>query len=160
MSLSGPEAGFAIVLVVVIGIPLAAMALGWAGRSAGEHLGEDEFSISYDSESSDSDGGEVPIAPAVRREEIRQMVQARSDRAEARGERPINVEAEVERLLDGESGDPGEDATLREEVRQIVVARNERLARQGKQPLEIEDEVERRLRELESITPPPNGDGS
>ncbi|HMJ94588.1 MAG TPA: hypothetical protein VK486_01975 [Thermoleophilaceae bacterium] len=89
-----------------------------------------------------------PVAAASAeeaQEEIRQMLQAKSDRRTARGEAPIDIEAEMASLASGPSvGDPA----LRDEVRQLVVARNERRARQGKEPLDVEAEVDRQLRDL------------
>ncbi len=82
---------------------------------------------------------------AEAREEIRQMVEAKSARREARGQAPLDVDAEVEALTAPQAP---RDAALREEVRQLVVARNERRMRQGKAPLDVEEEIERQLREL------------
>lgn len=81
------------------------------------------------------------------------MIQARSDRGVAKGRKPLDVDAEVEKLLASESGGPGlgRDRELSEEVRQLVVARNERRQRQGKKPLDVEKEVERQLHELENL---------
>jgi hypothetical protein len=73
------------------------------------------------------------------------MIQARSDRREARGESALDVDAEVAALLRPQGG---EDAELREEVRQLVVARNERRMRRGEEPLDVEAEVDRQLRDL------------
>jgi hypothetical protein len=88
---------------------------------------------------------ERPASAAEAQEEIRQMLQAKSDRREARGEGPIDIEAEMAAL----AGAPGQhDPALREEVRQLVIARNERRLRQGKEPLNVETEVERQLRDL------------
>ena len=91
---------------------------------------------------------ERPVAAASAaeaQEEIRQMLQAKSARREARGEAPIDIDAEIASLTSGPSlGDPA----LREEVRQLVIARNERRLRQGKKPLDVEAEVERQLRGL------------
>jgi hypothetical protein len=94
------------------------------------------------------------LARREREAEIRQLVQARHDRQAARGERPLDVEREVERLLSldperppGEQG-PSDDAALRAEVRQLVIARNERRVRQGKEPLDVEAEINRQLRDL------------
>jgi hypothetical protein len=88
---------------------------------------------------------ERPASAAEAQEEIRQMLQAKSDRREARGEGPIDIEAEMAAL----AGAPGQhDPALREEVRHLVIARNERRLRQGKQPLNVETEVERQLRDL------------
>jgi hypothetical protein len=77
--------------------------------------------------------------------EIRQLLQAKSARREARGEQPLDVEAELAEL---ERTVVPADPALREEVRQLVIARNERLLRQGKEPLDVETEVERQLRDL------------
>jgi hypothetical protein len=90
-------------------------------------------------------------AKAEREREIRQMLRARSDRMERRGEPPLDVDAELARLLaDDASHAPKEhDRGLVEEVRQLVVARNERRARQGLDPLDEEAEVQRTLAELD-----------
>ena len=89
----------------------------------------------------------------MREAEIRQLLEAKAYRQSSRGEAPLDVEAELERLTDrAERPRPrGEDPALREEVRQLVVARNERRLRQGKEPLDVEAEVERQLRELENL---------
>jgi hypothetical protein len=91
---------------------------------------------------------ERPVAAASAaeaQEEIRQMLEAKSARREARGETPIDIDAEIASLTRGPSlGDPA----LRDEVRQLVIARNERRMRQGKEPLDVEDEVDRQLRDL------------
>jgi hypothetical protein len=90
----------------------------------------------------------VPAASAAEaQEEIRQMLEAKSRRREARGEAPLDIEAELTELTSGTPG-PG-DPALREEVRQLVVARNERRLRQGKEPLEVEAEIDRQLRDLQ-----------
>jgi hypothetical protein len=82
---------------------------------------------------------------AEAREEIRQMLEAKSARRAARGESPLDVEAELAALTEGATG---ADPDLREEVRQLVIARNERRIRQGKEPLDVEAEIERQLRTL------------
>jgi hypothetical protein len=91
----------------------------------------------------------APASPAARAEaveEIRQMLEAKSARRVARGEPPLDVDAELAMLV---SSTPSpRDESLREEVRQLVIARNERRARQGKPPLDVEAEVERELRDL------------
>ncbi len=78
-------------------------------------------------------------------EEIRQMLEAKSDRREARGQAPLDIEAEMASLTRPAAP---RDAALRDEVRQLVVARNERRGRQGKPPLDVEEEIERQLRDL------------
>jgi hypothetical protein len=89
---------------------------------------------------------EEPASAAETHEEIRQMLEAKSRRREARGEESLDVEAELAALTSSRpaSGDP----VLREEVRQLVIARNERRLRQGKEPLDVETEVDRQLRDL------------
>jgi hypothetical protein len=98
-----------------------------------------------------------PLARAEREAEIRQLVQARHDREAARGEQPVDVEAEVARLVALDPGsDPAggsdeahrQDAELRIEVRQLVIARNERRAARGEPPLDVDAEVERQMRDL------------
>jgi len=88
-----------------------------------------------------------PAAHAEAREEIRQMLEAKSDRREARGQAPLDIDAEMADLTMGSARAPA-DAALREEVRQLVVAGNERRMRRGEQPLDVEPEVARQLRAL------------
>ncbi len=91
-----------------------------------------------------------PGSAAARREadeEIRQLVEAKSARREARGLAPLDVESEI-RTLSRAPAPRRVDPALREEVRGLVEARNERRARRGKAPLDVEQEIDRRLREL------------
>ena len=84
-------------------------------------------------------------AHAEAQEEIRQMLEAKNARREARGQAPLDIDAEMAALT---APATTRDEGLREEVRQLVVARNERRMRQGKAPLDVEEEVERQLRDL------------
>jgi hypothetical protein len=102
----------------------------------------------------DSDGGgrpsgPAPGSPAARAEaseEIRQLVEAKSARRVARGQAPLDVDAEIAALT--QPAAPVVDESLREEVRQLVVARNERRMARGQEPLDVESEVDRQLRDL------------
>ena len=89
------------------------------------------------------------VDPAIQAAEVRQMLEAKASRLERRGEPPIDVEAETERLLEQADGpaSAGErhDAQLRAEVRQLVVSRNERRMHRGLEPLDVEAETERQL---------------
>jgi hypothetical protein len=77
--------------------------------------------------------------------ELRQLLEAKSARSEARGDGPLDVEAELRRLAPpAASADP----ELRAEVRDLVVAANERRLRNGEPALDVEAEIDRRLREL------------
>jgi len=89
---------------------------------------------------------------AEAQEEIRQMLEAKSERRTARGEEPLDVDAELATLLEPSAET---DPALREEIRQLVVARNERRLRQGKEPLDVEAEIERQLRSIGGDSPPP-----
>lgn len=77
--------------------------------------------------------------------ELRQLLEAKSYLREARGEPPLDIEAELRAL---KAPRPAADPDLVAEVRQLVVASNERRARRGLPPLDVEAEVARRLREL------------
>jgi hypothetical protein len=103
---------------------------------------------------------ESPAGRAERETEVRQLLQARSERLVRQGRPALDVESEVARLLGPQTGGIGapvsgvpvsgaHDAALTAEVRQLVVARNERRARQGLPALEVEAEVARTLRELD-----------
>ncbi len=101
-------------------------------------------------------GGQLAAAPdsaagrAEQEREIRQMLAARNERLVRRGEAPLDIEAEVARLLEGQrERTGGHDAALVEEVRQLVLARNERRLRQGMSALDVESEVKRTLAELD-----------
>ncbi len=87
-----------------------------------------------------------PAAQAEADEEIRQLVQAKSARRVARGQEPLDVDAEIAALT--QPARPAADQGLRDEVRQLVIARNARRLRQGKEPLDVEPEVDRQLRDL------------
>jgi hypothetical protein len=121
-----------------------------AGGSLYDKIGEGGLSVGTSSgragTSSDS-----PLAKAERELEIRQMLQARSDRQVRRGGAALDIEAEMT-LLEEPADDPSNgkhDAALTEEVRQLVVARNERRMRSGEEPMDVEQEVQRTLAELD-----------
>jgi hypothetical protein len=145
--------GTILILVVLAALPIGAVVFALGAGNALKQIGKGDLAIDQETPSGSGGGAFAPISSEVREEEIRQMVQASSDRAEARGAKPIDVDAEVERLLAPERGGPGlgADAGLRDEVRQLVVASNERRVRQGKEPLDVDEEVERQLRELENL---------
>jgi len=87
---------------------------------------------------------------AEREQEIRQMLQARSERLVRRGEPALDVEAEVAKLTAAAAAPASarQDHGIAEEVLQLVVARNERRERQGLEPLDVEAEVQRTLAEF------------
>lgn len=104
----------------------------------------------------DPTAAHTPGSAAERAEqevEIRQMLQARNERLERKGMPPLDIDAEIARLLDPPAAATGgaakRDPMLVEEVRQLVQARNERRARRGEPPLDVEEEVQRTLAELD-----------
>jgi hypothetical protein len=146
------EFGTVLVLVVIAVLPIAAMLFA-GGFGLLDQLGKGGLST--------LDRAPVPPVPppptpATRMEretEIRQFVQARHDRQQARGEEPVDVESEVSRLVElgNEPAPEAErhDAALREEVRQLVIARNERRIARGEPALDVEAEIERQLADFD-----------
>jgi hypothetical protein len=135
-----------IIFVVVIVAAIAAVASLAHRDELYDQIGRGGLSIRDDPAPRPAPQVGSPAHHAEQEEEVRQMVQARSDRRVRRGDPPLDVDAEVEKLL--QPAAPVADAGLRAEVRQLVVARNERRARQGKPPLDVDAEVERQLRDL------------
>jgi hypothetical protein len=148
----GIDSGTVFILVALIALPIAAVAFSFAG-SALKTLGKGRFAIEQELPQRSGGPPATPVSPAVREAEVRQMVEAKSYRRVARGEAPLDVEAEVAGLMasSAPSGRLAQDAELREEVRQLVVARNERRMRKGQDPLPVDAEVDRQLRELENL---------
>src|SRR3954467_7696901 len=146
------QVGIVLIVVVLIALPLGAIVFARGAGGALSQIGKGPLSLEQDFPQ--SSGAPVhEVSAEVREEEIRQMIQARSDRGIAKGRKALDVDAEVEKLLATESSGPGlaGDKALREEIRQLVVARNERRERQGKKPLDVEKEIDRQLSELENL---------
>jgi len=139
------EAVFGTVLLAIVLVAAAVALLSYVGSGRiYEQLGKGDLALDEpDRPPAPVTGG--PAAHAEAQAEIRQMLEAKSARRVARGEGPLDVEAEIAEL-----GRPsgGSDAALREEVRQLVVARNDRRMNRGEQPLDVESEVDRQLRDL------------
>jgi hypothetical protein len=147
------SSGDVILIAVFVAIPIAAITfIIGAGAAYGE-VGKGALSLEFESDLPQRPSDDEAASARAREEEIRQLVEAKAYRQRARGETPVEVEAEVARLLEEHrrAAAANVDAGLREEVRQLVVARNDRRRRQGKGPLDIEAEVERQLRELENL---------
>lgn len=144
------------ITIVVVGAVILFVLVGLgsflSGGSVYEKIGEGGLSVG-----NGASGGPAPPptnpaqAHAERDEEIRQMLQARSDRIVRKGGQPLDIDAEMALLEQSERGSSGaeHDAGLIEEVRQLVVARNERRVRGGQEPLDVEAEVQRTLEELD-----------
>jgi hypothetical protein len=147
----------AIVLFVVLGV-LSMLTrnnlydqIGQGGLS----IGEEQLRGLRDSggaAGSEALGGQSFDGRDEREQEIRQMLQARSDRLVNQGHEPLDIDAELARLDPPGVGGVGgsHDSGLAIEVRQLVVARNERRQRQGQPALDVEAEVARTLAEFDA----------
>ena len=150
MDLIALSNGDILLLIVAAAIPLAAATFVLGAGSALREIGKGQFAI--EQELPQKGSAPMPVSSEVREAEIRQMVEAKAYRREARGDAPLDVDAEVKRLLDDRpAASLGHDDELRTEVHQLVVARNERRERSGKPALDVDAEVERQLRELENL---------
>jgi cytochrome P450 len=137
---------FEILLIVVVSIGVIGAVLSLRGASGlYDRIGKGAFSL----DEPDRPKGPQPGSAAALAEaeaEIRQLVEAKSHRREARGESALDIEAEIAALTRPAGG--GADDELRDEVRQLVIAGNERRLRRGQEPLDVEAEVDRQLRDL------------
>jgi hypothetical protein len=137
--------GTVLIIICVIAIVIALLSF-WNSGSIYRGLGRSgQFALEEQSPRR-TPPPRSPAAQAEAREEIRQMLTAKSDRRQRRGEPALDIEAELEALL--APAPASQDPELREEVRQHVIARNARRQRQGKEPLDVESEVDRQLREF------------
>src|SRR5438874_9459701 len=121
--------------IVIIGVSIAAIVVAVlvtvASRGMYDRIGRGAFSL----DTPDRMRGPEPGTAAARSEateEIRQLVEAKSARRVARGEAPLDVDAEVAALT--QTAPPAADAELREEIRSHVIARNERRMARGREP--------------------------
>jgi hypothetical protein len=122
-----------VVLVSLLALGGAILALASSG---GSYDGIGHGGLSTGEERPAGSGG-----AAEREAEIRQYLEARNARRAARGEAPVDVEAELAALTA-----PAVDPELEAEVRRHVEARSARAVARGQPPLDIEAEVSRRLR--------------
>ena len=130
------EDAFGYILVVVVVISAIVAVLSLRGERY-DHIGRGGL---FEDEPRRRD---APVPQAVVDEEVRQMLDARNMRRVARGQEPLDVEAEIKRL-----NKPSADPALEAEVRQLVEARNARRARRGQPPLDVEAEVRRQIDDL------------
>ena len=134
------EAFGIVIFAVVIGGAIVAVITLFGRSKAYEQIGRGGLSLRDEEPRKEPTGA---VAIRERDDEIRQMLAARNARRAARGEAPLDVEAEFARLTK-----PAIDPGLEAEVRSLVIARNERRARKGQAPLDVEAEVQRQLRDL------------
>jgi hypothetical protein len=138
-----------ILIIFFATLPLAALAFALSGKAL-RQIGKGQFAMDSDEVAESGSGGSG--SREVREAEIRQFLEAKAYRQRERGQEPLDVDAELEKILAEEAGsDLRADPQLVEEVRQLVVARNERRRRKGEEPLDVETEIERQLRDLEDL---------
>lgn len=136
--------GTVIIVVSLVAALFAAIAYVGSGRLY-DRIGKGAFSL----DRPDPGRGPAPGSAAYRAEaelETRQLLEAKSALRVARGQAPLDVEAEYRALTSPVQ--PARDEALREEVRQHVIARNDRRIGRGEEPLDVEAEVDRQLRDL------------
>jgi hypothetical protein len=150
-ALTALQKGGAVLIFTGVAAPLIGLLLKRVG-GGWETMGGGPFAILNEPASrSPSTRGAEKLDPAIQAAEVRQMLEAKSERRRQRGEAPLDVEAEAERLLAAAEAPRGADtidAELRAEVRRLVIARNERRLRQGLEPLDVEAETEKQLADL------------
>ena len=145
------QTAFPIVVFGAVGVSIVMSIVFLVGRgSAYDQIGQSGLpSVGEPPPAADAFGAYPELERAEREHEIRQMLQARSERRVRRGEPALDVDAEIAKLMATTPASSQHDQGIAEEVLQLVVARNERRERQGLEPLDIEAEVARTLAELE-----------
>ena len=150
LGLVGEGISFVVFGTVAFSVVMSVLFLVTRGKdSMYDQIGQGGISREGDHAGTGGAPAEPAAARAEREQEIRQMLRARSDRRVSRGEQPLDVDAEVARLLADEKGASDRDPAIVSEVRQLVEARNERRLRQGLEALDVDAEVTRTLDELE-----------
>jgi len=141
--------GDVIIIVVLVALPIAAIAFAGAGAVYRE-IGKGAFAMDHEKPPPPDGGLSTHAGRAAQQAEIRQLLEAKAYRQRKRGEEPLDIEEEM-RKVNAPSVDVHADPALVEEVRQLVIARNKRRMRNGKDPLDVEEEIARQLRDLEGL---------
>lgn len=136
--------GTVVIVLAVVAAVVATITYVGSGKLY-DGIGKGAFSL----DQPDKPKGPQPGSAAYSAEaeaETRQMLEAKSAFRVARGEDPLDIDAEYAALTAPAA--TVRDEALRDEVRQHVIASNERRARRGEDPLDVETEVDRQLRDL------------
>ena len=136
--------GTVVIVIAVVAALFAAAAYVGSGKLY-DGIGKGSFSLDQPDRPKGPQPGSAAYA-AEAEAETRQMLEAKSALRVARGETPLDIDAEYAALTQPAPG--GRDEALRDEVRQLVIASNERRMRRGEEPLDVEQEVDRQLRDL------------
>src|SRR5690349_20449233 len=116
--------GEAILVICLIAIPIGAATFALGAGRALDQVGKGQFSVEFEQDLPqklvDSGAG---LSPAGQESELRQLLEAKAYRQRERGEPPLDVDVELERLLRAQSTAAAPpDAALRAEIRQLVLA--------------------------------------
>ncbi len=138
------QAGWVLAALTLLVLPIAATAFACSGP-AWQNIGKGgRYGIVQAMPAPRLSQPAAPIDKAEQAAETRQMLEAKSYRRQRRGQAPLAVETEMQRLLTSRAAaEPSLDEKLRAEVRELVVTRNERRMSRGEAPLDIEAETER-----------------
>jgi hypothetical protein len=154
LAMSAVQKGATVLLFTGVAAPLIGFVLKRVG-GGWDTYGRGPFAILREQPAPRSGAGPPPppVDPAIQAAEVRQMLEAKSERRRRRGEAPLDVDAEAARLLAAEeeaATHPRDavDVELREEVRELVVARNQRRLHKGLPPIDVETETRRQLEDL------------
>ncbi len=146
--------GEVILLVTLVAFPVVVFSFLGAG-AVFKQIGKGPLSLEQDFPQKVAGVATQPISEEQREAEIRQFLEGKAYRQRKRGEKPIEIEVELQRLLASEQASAGaalgSDAQLVVEIRDLVKASNERRVRMGREPLDVDAEVQRQLGELESL---------
>ena len=140
------DSGTVLILITLIVVPIAGVAFARSG-AAWSRIGKGAFAIEQEIPTK-RPAEPAKVDPAMQAAEARQMLEARSYRRQRAGGEPLDVEAELARVLETAATPAPADAALREEVRGLVIAGNERRMRRGEDPLDVEAETQRQLDEI------------
>ena len=138
--------GDVIMLVVLLAIPVAAIAFAVGAGNRFDEIGKGGFGLELEQRRPAEDARlrREAGSDAVSDAEVRQMLEAQGLPAACprRGAHSTSMPSSSACSPSSRRRSPDlGDAGLREEVRQLVIARNERRQRQGKEPLDVEAEV-------------------
>src|SRR5829696_7039981 len=102
--------GTVLLLITILVLPVAAFAFTRSG-GAWRRIGKGAFAI--EQEPAHREPAPAHVERAVQEAEARQMLEARSYRRQRSGQAPLDVEAEVSKLLGAGDGRPQIDEELR-----------------------------------------------
>lgn len=98
LALSATNQAAAVLLFTGVAAPLLGLLL-WRLVGGWESLGGGPFAILREEPARRGDGDSERVDPAIQAAEVRQMLEAKSERRRRRGEPPLDVDAEAARLL-------------------------------------------------------------